>query len=433
MALSENNGTGGNVGNWHVRGHSKIIAQDNGSATIKTTSSIESFGGYWYSGLNIHAGACVNGQWAGVDKTGVNVGANSTVQLVSKTLKVSKTRNWQSIDCIADVRVNGFAAGFSQVHVAVDVPPKPSHTVSYNANGGSGAPAPATKWYGEDFYISNQKPTRANHVFQYWATAANGSGTRYNPGQRYAPDANVTLYAVWKLATKPPTIQSFTAQRVDEAGDMSESGTRVKLYVTWQCDTSGDSANTVQSVTIAVQDGGTWKETPVTASGATGTRTVTLTDLSADASWRFRATVRDKYGTVNAYTTVGPQRFLLDFSAGGRGIGIGVGAPAEGVAINGNPVPVNGCRLPRIYTGSKVITPAASSNRHTLFTAGEWASITGTDIADGHPTVLVSNGDVNALNVAVTGAGYAPSTKTWYVYLASNISSMFRVNYTIII
>ena len=433
MALSENNGTGGNVGNWHVRGHSKITAQDNGSATIKTTSSIESFGGYWYSGLNIHAGACVNGQWAGVDKTGVNVGTNSTVQLVSKTLKVSKTRNWQSIDCIADVRVNGFAAGFSQVHVAVDVPPKPSHTVSYNANGGSGAPRSATKWYGEDFYISNQKPTRANHVFQYWATASNGSGTRYNPGQRYLLDANVTLYAVWKLATKPPTIQSFTAQRVDEAGDMSESGTRVKLYVTWKCDTSGDSANTVQSVTVAVQDGGTWKETPVTASGATGTGTVTLTDLSADASWRFRVAVRDKYGTASAYATVGPQRFLLDFSADGRGIGIGVGAPAEGVAINGEPVTVNGCRMPRIYTGSKAITPSASSARHTLFGEDEWAKITGTSITEGHPTVLVANGDINAQNVAVTGAGYAKSTKQWYVWLASSISGMFRVNYTIII
>lgn len=432
MALSENNGTGGNVGNWHVRGHSKIIAQDNWSATIKTTSSIESFGGYRYSGLNIHAGACVNGQWAGVDKTGVNVGTNSTVELVSKTLKVSKTRNWQSIDCITDVRVNGFAAGFSQVHVAVDVPPKPSHTVSYNANGGSGAPGGQTKWWGEVLTLSSTRPTRANHTFLGWATSANGA-VAYQPGGRFGSDNNVTLYAKWKLNTKPPTIQSFTAQRVDEAGDMAESGTRVKLYVTWKCDTSGDSANTVQSVTIAVQDGGTWKETPVTASGATGTGTVTLTGLSADASWRFRATVRDKYGTVNTYTTVGQQRFLLDFSAGGRGIGIGVGAPAEGVAINGNPVTVNGCRMPRIYAASKTITPTASSNRHTLFNADEWAKITGTDIADGHPTVLVSNGDVNALNVAVTGAGYEGSTKRWYVWLASNVSGIFRVNYTIII
>lgn len=432
MALSENNGTGGNVGNWHVRGHSKITAQDNGSATITTTSSIESFGGYWYSGLNIHAGACVNGQWAGVDKTGVNVGTNSTVQLVSKTLKVPKTRNWQSIDCIADVRVNGYAAGFSQVHVAVDVPPKPSHTVKYDANGGSGAPGNQTKWWGEVLTLSNTRPTRANYLFQGWSETRNGAVTR-QPGGRYGADNNVTLYAVWKLATKPPTIQSFTAQRVDEAGNMSESGTRVKLYVTWKCDTSGDSANTVQSVTIAVQDGGTWQETPVTASGATGTGTVTLTGLSADSSWRFRATVRDKYGTVTSFTTVGPQRFLLDFSADGRGIGIGVGAPAEGVAINGSPVTVNGCRMPRIYTGSKVITPAASSNRHTLFTAEEWAKITGTDIAEGHPTVLASNGEVDAQNVAVTGAGYEGSTKRWYVWLASNISGVFRVNYTIII
>lgn len=432
MALSENKGTGGNVGNWHVRGHSKIIAQDNGSATIKTTSSIESFGGYWYSGLNIHAGACVNGQWAGVDKTGVNVGANSTVELVSKTLKVSKTRNWQSIDCITDVRVNGFAAGFSQVHVAVDVPPKPSHTVSYNANGGSGAPGGQTKWWGEVLTLSRTRPTRANHTFLGWAKSANGA-VAYQPGGRYGADNNVTLYAVWKLATKPPTIQSFTAQRVDGAGNMVESGTRVKLYVTWKCDTSGDSANTVQSVTIAVQDGGTWKETPVTASGATGTGTVTLTGLSADASWRFRVVVKDKYGTVNAYTTVGPQRFLLDFSAGGRGIGIGVGAPAEGVAINGSPVTVNGCRMPRIYTGSKVITPSASSNRHTLFEEDEWAKITGTSITEGHPTVLVANGNVNAQNVAVTGAGYEGSTKRWYVWLASAVSGVFRVNYTVII
>lgn len=432
MALSENNGTGGNVGNWHVRGHSKIIAQDNGSATIKTTSSIESFGGYWYSGLNIHAGACVNGQWAGVDKTGVNVGANSTVELVSKTLKVSKTRNWQSIDCIADVRVNGFAAGFSQVHVAVDVPPKPSHTVSYNANGGSGAPGRQTKWWGEVLTLSSTRPTRANHTFLGWATSANGA-VAYQPGGRYGADNNVTLYAVWKLATKPPTIQSFTAQRVDEAGNMVESGTRVKLYVTWKCDTSGDSANTVQSVTIAVQDGGTWKETQVTASGATGTGTVTLTGLAADASWRFRVVVKDKYGTVNAYTTVGPRHFLLDFSAGGRGIGIGVGAPAEGVAINGSPVTVNGCRMPRIYTGSKAITPSASSNRHTLFGEDEWAKITGTSITEGYPTVLVANGDVNAQNVAVTGAGYEGSTKRWYVWLASAVSGVFRVNYTIII
>lgn len=419
------------VNNWRVRNKSTVTATENGRVRIKTECFINSANGYWFSGLNVHGGAAVNGQWNTFDQTNVSIAQNSGVGLVAKEIWVNRTKATQSVLCTAEARVSGFAAGTSRSDVRISVPPLPSHTVSYNANGGSGAPGNQTKWWGEALTLSNTRPTRANHTFLGWATSANGA-VAYQPGGRYGADNNNTLYAVWKLATKPPTIQSFTAQRVNESGDMAESGTRVKLYVTWKCDTSGDSANTVQSVTIAVQDGGTWKETPVTASGATGTGTVTLTGLSAESSWRFRATVRDKYGTVNTYTTVGPQRFLLDFSADGRGIGIGVGAPAEGVAINGNPVTVNGYRMPRIYAASKTITPTASSNRHTLFTADEWAKITGTDIAERRPTVLVSNGDITAQNVAVTGAGYSNSDKRWYVWLASNVSSIFRVNYTII-
>lgn len=420
------------VNNWRVRNKSTVTATENGRVRIKTECFINSANGYWFSGLNVHGGAAVNGQWNTADQTNVSIAQNSGVGLVAKEIWVNRTKATQSVLCTAEARVSGFAAGASRSDLRISVPPLPSHTVSYNANGGSGSPGNQTKWWGEFLTLSNTRPTRANHTFLGWATSANGA-VAYQPGGRFGSDNNVTLYAKWKLNTKPPTIQSFTAQRVDEAGNMVESGTRVKLYVTWKCDTSGDSANTVQSVTIAVQDGGTWKETPVTASGATGTGTVTLTDLSADSSWRFRAMVRDKYGTVSAYTTVGPQRFLLDFSAGGRGIGIGVGAPAEGVAINGSPVTINGAAMPRIYTGSKVITPSASSNRHTLFSEDEWVNITGTSITEGYPTVLVANGDVTAQNVAVTGAGYSNSDKRWYVWLASAGSGVFRVNFTIII
>ena len=424
---------GPTVGNWRCEMYAAIESQSNSSVTISCTAAIQTVNGYWYSGLNVHGDATVNGQTASADRTGVNVNAGGNVNIVTKKLSVAKGKGAKTINCSGSIRVTGYAAGTSSASMTVTVPALPSHRVSYNANGGTGAPAAQTKWYGEALTLSSAKPTRPNYVFQGWATSANGA-VAYQPGGRYGADSDVTLYAVWKLATKPPTIQSFTAQRVDEAGNPVESGTRVKMNVTWKCDTSGDGANTVQSVKFAVQDAnGSWRETSAEASGATGTATVTLSDLSADSSWRFRVVVKDKYGTVTSYTTVGPQRFLLDFSADGRGIGIGVGAPAEGVAINGSPVTVNGCRMPRIYAGSKVITPAASSNRHTLFTAEEWASITGTDIADGYPTVLVSNGDVTAQNVAVTGAGYSNSDKRWYVWLASNVSGIFRVNYTIII
>ena len=421
------------VNNWRVRNVTNITSTENGRVRIKTECFINSANGYWFAGLDVHGGASVDGQWGTVDRTGVAIQANSGVGLVSKEIWVNRTKSARSVLCSAEARVTGYAAGVSRSDIRVNVPALPHTTVSYNANGGTGAPGSQTKWWGEVLTLSGTRPTRANHTFLGWATSANGAVV-YQPGGRFGSDANTILYAKWKLNTKPPTIPLFTAQRVDADGNPAESGTSVKLEAAWRCDTSGDGANTVQSVKFAVQDAnGSWRETSAEASGATGTATVTLSDLSADSSWRFRVVVKDKYGTVTSFTTVGPQRFLLDFSADGRGIGIGVGAPAEGVAINGSPVIVNGCRVPRIYAGSKVITPAASSNRHTLFTADEWASLTGTDIADGYPTVLVSNGDVTAQNVAVTGAGYSNSDKRWYVWLASSISTVFRVNYTVII
>ena len=412
--------------------YAAITSQNNTSVTISCTAAIQTVNGYHYVGLTVRGSAGVNGQWANVDRSGVSVNTGQNVNMATKTLTIAKTKSVQSIACGGEIRVTGFAAGVSGATMTVSVPALASHKVTYNANGGTGAPAAQTKWYGEALTLSSAKPTRPNYVFQGWATSSGGA-VAYQPGGRYGSDSNVTLYAVWKLATKPPTIPAFTAQRVDADGNPSESGTRVQLAATYKCDTAGDSSNAVQSLKVAVQSGATWAEQTVSASGATGTASAVLDGLSADSAWRFRATVKDKYGTVTSYTTVGPQRFLLDFSADGRGIGIGVGAPAEGVAINGSPVTVNGCRMPRIYAGSKVITPSASSNRHTLFTAEEWASITGTDIADGYPTVLVSNGDVTAQNVAVTGAGYSNSDKRWYVWLASSISTVFRVNYTIII
>ena len=75
-----------------------------------------------------------------------------------------------------------------------------SHTVSYNANGGSGAPGAQTKWYGSVLTLSGTKPTRTGYTFQGWATSA-GGGVAYQPGQTYGNDANITLYAVWKANT----------------------------------------------------------------------------------------------------------------------------------------------------------------------------------------------------------------------------------------
>lgn len=80
----------------------------------------------------------------------------------------------------------------------VSVPAATKYTVSYNANGGSGAPASQTKIDKENLVLSSTKPTRTNYTFVSWNTNASGTGTTYNPGSTYTGNANLSLYAIWK-------------------------------------------------------------------------------------------------------------------------------------------------------------------------------------------------------------------------------------------
>lgn len=73
------------------------------------------------------------------------------------------------------------------------------YKVTYNANGGSGAPSAQTKYHGKTLTLSSTKPTRTGYTFQGWATSSTASGAAYNAGGSYTDNKAVTLYAVWKL------------------------------------------------------------------------------------------------------------------------------------------------------------------------------------------------------------------------------------------
>lgn len=88
--------------------------------------------------------------------------------------------------------------------------PKPTYTVSYNANGGSGAPSAQTKTYGKNLTLSIDKPTRKGYNFKGWATTASGS-VKYAAGGTYSDNASVTLYAVWEAITITVTFHRNTS------------------------------------------------------------------------------------------------------------------------------------------------------------------------------------------------------------------------------
>lgn len=117
-----------------------------------------------------------------------------------------------------------------------------TYTISYNANGGTGAPASQTKTYGVTLTLSSTKPTRANssagsstvtynanggsvspasatayHTYSYsfsvWNTLSNGSGTSYNPGANYTTNAAATLYAQWGVTYNNGSVTLPTPSR----------------------------------------------------------------------------------------------------------------------------------------------------------------------------------------------------------------------------
>ena len=77
--------------------------------------------------------------------------------------------------------------------------------VTYNANGGSGAPAAQTKWRDVTLALSSTQPTRTNHSFLGWSTSSTATTATYQPGASYTGNANLTIYAVWRDDTPAVT------------------------------------------------------------------------------------------------------------------------------------------------------------------------------------------------------------------------------------
>lgn len=84
--------------------------------------------------------------------------------------------------------------------------PQYSHTLAYNANGGTNAPSSSTVTNTSSTYsmtVSNSQPTRTGYTFAGWNTNSSGTGANYSAGNSVSVGANstVTLYAKWNPIT----------------------------------------------------------------------------------------------------------------------------------------------------------------------------------------------------------------------------------------
>ncbi len=82
------------------------------------------------------------------------------------------------------------------VNFTVYDPQETTYTLTYNANGGSGAPSSQS---GSSTYtVSYTTPTRSGYTFLGWSTSSSSSYATYDAGDTITLTSNTTLYAVWE-------------------------------------------------------------------------------------------------------------------------------------------------------------------------------------------------------------------------------------------
>ena len=201
------------------------------------------------------------------------------------------------------------------------------HTVSYNANGGTGAPGSQKKIYGSNLTLSSARPTRDGYVFMGWATSSAGE-VSYMPGSTYGTDVDITLYAVWKIAYIQPTITNLKALRCDSKGNAMGDGTYIKVSGTWKVDRTLNSSNIATSIKIEYKKTSTGSlvkvsETKPNAASGEISSVIGNGQISASYVYFVIVTITDLNGNKQEEVIVPAQFRALDVANKGRSIAFG--------------------------------------------------------------------------------------------------------------
>ena len=168
--------------------------------------------------------------------------------------------------------------------------------LTFDANGGTGAPAPQRKVLNNNLTLTSQTPVKANtettgytvtfnanggsstgaannkmvskkitkYTFSKWTTNQNGSGSVYYPGKTYSGFATMKLYAQYTSSTSNGSIQLPTAQRSGytflgwstsksaqsatyKAGASYTPSANVTLYAVWKANAGNSGSNSSAS------------------------------------------------------------------------------------------------------------------------------------------------------------------------------------------
>ena len=160
-----------------------------------------------------------------------------------------------------------------------------TYTITYNANGGSGAPSSQTKTYGTNLTLSSTEPTRTGYTFLGWSTSSTATSATYKAGGSYTTNASDTLYAVWSENKLTLSYYSnYATSAFDEALNAVGSDKNVKV---WEYDFYYDNDYSTYGLANYSNSSGSvyMTRTGYTGTGKWGTTTSGGTLIDEDAGY----------------------------------------------------------------------------------------------------------------------------------------------------
>lgn len=187
------------------------IAREANSATLKITWKNTIFANHydaWRYDAEVKCGSVGTGKkivvpkdtWKKTSSVARSKSANTTLKIpVSTTNETTVNLVCYQYQCKADGTIR-YTEKEKLGTVKYTIPkynaPAKSYTLSYNANGGTGAPASQSG--AEKYTISSTKPSRSGYTFLGWAKTNSATSATYSSGSSITLTGNTTLYAVWK-------------------------------------------------------------------------------------------------------------------------------------------------------------------------------------------------------------------------------------------
>ena len=172
-------------------------------------SRVYSFDAPWGTGYNLKCPANQN-SWTNFPPYTGSIGTIT----VSHNSSGAASTTVRFLGTIVPINFDSYKKSLDSGNLTISFTEPAPYSITYNANGGSGAPSSQGVYAGVTYTLSSTQPTRTGYTFLGWSTSSTATTATYQPGASVTPNGNLPLYAVW-------SINSYTA--TPTAGDYIDS------------------------------------------------------------------------------------------------------------------------------------------------------------------------------------------------------------------